>query len=452
VNESAATVSDQVNPVDAPLDLTPEAFRWWLAGCVAGVCAAFTALLMLAPGPDLVTILREPAMLILIVLVLLADLYPLVPWMRESNPFDEFILSTPLSLAAMLVFGPRAAVVFLLAGAAMTIAMRMVWWRVVLNISLWGIQGAAAAGALVLITGSFDWSAPIPVWLMLPISGVLALAIETLNVVLVGASLTLVGAITWAEHLADWRRQITIGSLALTAPIPAVLALHAPGLLPLLAPAMVAAQSGLRAVASRTTQAGADPLTAVANRATLLARMRHRMSRPGGAKDPVTLLLVDVDSFKQVNDAHGHLAGDRVLVEVARRLEEATRSTDLVARFGGDEFAILLGADATATRTAEAVADRIRRAVAGPIVIGQQTVVVGVSVGSAVGNGDARELLAAADAQLYRAKAVRPAPGPATAGRAPVAPAGPGSVADTDWDSPVVSVTRPPESGVISAV
>ena len=98
---------------------------------------------------------------------------------------------------------------------------------------------------------------------------------------------------------------------------PAVLALHAPGLLPLLAPAMVAAQSGLRAVASRTTQAGADPLTAVANRATLLARMRHRMSRPGGAKDPVTLLLVDVDSFKQVNDAHGHLAGDRVLVEVS---------------------------------------------------------------------------------------------------------------------------------------
>ncbi len=137
----------------------------------------------------------------------------------------------------------------------------MVWWRVVLNTALWGLQGAAAAGTLVLLTGSHDWPVPVPVWAMLPLSAVLGVVIESLNLVLIGISLTLVGATSWAEHLADWRNQLAVGSLALTAPIAAVLACEVPALLPLLALAMLAAQSGLRAVSFRTTLAGTDPLT-----------------------------------------------------------------------------------------------------------------------------------------------------------------------------------------------
>ncbi len=76
------------------------------------------------PAPTWPTILREPGALILLALILLADLYPSLPWMRKSYLFDEFILSTPLSIAALLVFGPHAAVVFIVAGAAMTVALR----------------------------------------------------------------------------------------------------------------------------------------------------------------------------------------------------------------------------------------------------------------------------------------------------------------------------------------
>jgi diguanylate cyclase (GGDEF)-like protein len=400
----------QAGALAGPWCRTPVGFRWWSVAVVAAVIAAFAALALLAPGYDLAYILTSPGMLILLGLMLLADLYPTMPWMRAANPLDDYILSTPLAIAAMLVYGPHAAVAFLLAGAAMTLALRMVWWRVVLNTALWGLQGAAAAGTLVLLTGSHDWAAPVPVWAMLPLSAVLGVVIESLNLVLIGISLTLVGAITWAEHLADWRNQLAVGSLALTAPIAAVLAWRAPALLPLLALAMLAAQSGLRAVSYRTTLAGTDPLTAIANRATLLARLRERMTGRRGARDTVTLLLVDLDGFKSVNDRYGHLVGDRVLVEVAQRLEAATRSGDLVARFGGDEFAVLLGQGAPA-RSAEEVAARIREAVARPIEIGERSVVIGVSVGAVTTTGahDARALLAGADAELYRAKAARPA-------------------------------------------
>jgi diguanylate cyclase (GGDEF)-like protein len=398
-------------PMTVPLNRTPVRFRWWLSGILVALVAGFAALHALAPGPDLPDIVREPGALLLLALILLADFYPTLPWMREANPFDEFIFSTPLAIAALMVYGPHAAVVFVIAGLAMTLALRMRWWRVVLNTALWGVQGLAAAATLAVILNWFSWTDQVPGWAVLPITLVLTAVIEGLNVVLVMTSQVLAGATTPRAYLADWRRQVTIGTLDLTAPIPAVLAATQPVLLPLLALAMIAALAGLRAVASRTAEAGTDPLTGVPNRAYLLGQLTSRLAAHDIDRYPVVVLLVDLDRFKQVNDELGHLVGDRVLVEVARRLAEAIRSTDVVARFGGDEFAVLLSGGSGQPRPEE-VAMRIRAAVARPVEVPGRSLRVGITVGWSQADRrdtDPMTLLHQADARLYAAKAARPA-------------------------------------------
>lgn len=455
--------SETDSPMAVPLRQTPRRFRWWLAGCLLLLGGGFVALHEFAPGPGLTEIVGEPGALLLLALILLADFYPTLPWMRESNPFDEFILSTPLAIAALMVYGPHAAIVFVIAGLAMTLALRMRWWRVLLNTALWGVQGLAAATVLAVVWHGFAWSDQMPAWAMLPMTVLLAVVIEGLNVVLVMTSQVLAGATTPRAYLADWRRQATIGTLDLTAPIPAVLAATQPVLLPLLALAMIAALAGLRAVTSRTAQAGTDPLTGVPNRGYLLTQLKSRLSAAEIDRHPVMVLLVDLDRFKQVNDDLGHLAGDRVLVEVARRLVESTRSTDLVARFGGDEFAVLLAGGSGQPRP-EDVAARIRAAVAHPIEVPGRSVQVGITVGWARAehrDTDPLTLLQQADARLYAAKAARPSrtppaatAGPPTLDAVPVRAAGDGvpvvrrgPAAEPDWQ-PIWTGTA---SGVVPA-
>lgn len=406
-------VNDPHHPMSVPFRRTPLRFRWWLVGALVAMVGGFALLHAFAPGPHLPEIIREPGALTLLALILLADIYPTLPWMRGSNPFDEFVFSTPLAIAALLVYGPHAAIVFVIAGLAMTLALRMRWWRVALNTALLGVQGAAAGGVVALCWHLFGWTDRMPDAAMLPMTVLLAAVIEGLNVVLVMTAQVLAGATTPRVYLADWRSQLAIGTLDLTAPIPAVLAASQPALLPLLAVAMIAAQAGLSAVTSRTAQAGTDPLTSVPNRAYLLARLKSALAAPELGRQPVTVLLIDLDGFKQINDDLGHLIGDRVLVEVARRLEESTRSTDVVARFGGDEFAVLL-TGGSGQRSAEDVAERIRAAVARPIQVAERSVQVGVTIGWALTDRpdtDPLVLLQRADARLYAAKAARPSTG-----------------------------------------
>jgi diguanylate cyclase (GGDEF)-like protein len=126
-------------------------------------------------------------------------------------------------------------------------------------------------------------------------------------------------------------------------------------------------------------QSERDPLTNLANRRHFHAVMT-RLCSSGGFDG--ALLLVDIDHFKRVNDVHGHAAGDQVLIEVARRLNEAVRNDDLVVRWGGEEFLIL--APRAAPEQAEQMATRVLRIIGQtPIVIGAQALRVTASIGYA---------------------------------------------------------------------
>jgi diguanylate cyclase (GGDEF)-like protein/PAS domain S-box-containing protein len=153
-----------------------------------------------------------------------------------------------------------------------------------------------------------------------------------------------------------------------------------------------------------TWQAYHDILTGLANRALLQDRLDHALERARRARELTGLLFIDLDHFKEVNDALGHDAGDRLLVEVANRLVHAVRTGDTVARLGGDEF-VILAETLTVRAEARLIAERVLELLAEPIDLDGTDVTIGASIGIAfdeVHNPDL--LLRDADAALYEAK------------------------------------------------
>lgn len=154
-----------------------------------------------------------------------------------------------------------------------------------------------------------------------------------------------------------------------------------------------------------THQASHDPLTNLANRTLFKQRLELALQR---ARDraQVVVMFLDIDNFKTVNDTAGHSAGDQLLVVAASRLLNATRGSDTVARFGGDEFAILLE-NVRDDDEARIVAERITRAMRQPLLVGSETVVASASLGIARSHSDsdgADEVLRNADVAMYTAK------------------------------------------------
>jgi diguanylate cyclase (GGDEF)-like protein/PAS domain S-box-containing protein len=150
-----------------------------------------------------------------------------------------------------------------------------------------------------------------------------------------------------------------------------------------------------------------DPLTGLANRAVFLDRLdrvyMQAQRRPGYR---FAILFIDLDRFKLVNDTFGHIAGDEVLTSVARRLERCLRQEDSVARFGGDEFGILLDG-VPDVRDATRIAERVNHELGLPIRIGAREIACSASIGIAISHDEllrAEQLLSDADAAMYRAK------------------------------------------------
>jgi diguanylate cyclase (GGDEF)-like protein len=151
-----------------------------------------------------------------------------------------------------------------------------------------------------------------------------------------------------------------------------------------------------------------DSLTALPNRMLFQDRLSQAIAAAGRTADrQVAVMVMDLDHFKEINDTLGHQAGDRVLIEIARRLAGALREGDTLTRLGGDEFAALLPLVPDARRSADKVARKIIAALASPVHLGENELYLGASIGIALypeHGGDGEALLARADVAMYACK------------------------------------------------
>ena len=149
-----------------------------------------------------------------------------------------------------------------------------------------------------------------------------------------------------------------------------------------------------------------DDLTSLANRKSFCARLTASIARAKSEQSKLAVLYIDLDRFKEINDSLGHAAGDLVLKETATRLFSSLRNSDMVSRFGGDEFVVLLE-QATSLEIASRVAKKIRNVVSQPVSIAQKNFQIFPSIGIALypdDGKDVEELIQHADAAMYEMK------------------------------------------------
>jgi len=154
-------------------------------------------------------------------------------------------------------------------------------------------------------------------------------------------------------------------------------------------------------------QAFHDPVTNLPNRALFVERVRHAIGRARREDSELGVIFLDIDDFKTINDSLGHGAGDAALIDVAKRLSDSIRSSDTAARFGGDEFVVLLE-DLDSVQTAVEVAERILEDLRRPLAVAGKELVVRGSIGISILEGrssaSADDLIRDADAAMYIAK------------------------------------------------
>jgi diguanylate cyclase (GGDEF)-like protein len=294
-------------------------------------------------------------------------------------------------------------------------ARQIPMYRRVFSSAALGLAGAAASAMFHLavpeafrigLSGSYDWLTP-------PVVIGTAIACAVLFAVLNA------GIVAVAAHLADpeaplakvlWDRESLLLDLTETCVgiLVAVTCALSPVLLLVALPPVILLQRSLMhqqlAAAART-----DPKTGLLNAAAWQREADAEVVRAQRTNSPLALLLVDVDHFKRVNDSHGHLIGDDVLRALATELRQQVRESDVVGRFGGEEFTVLL--PRTDADGACRIAERLRSS-AGLLSVSTDpktdaSIRVTVSIGVAVlgqHGSDLFELLAAADLALYRAK------------------------------------------------
>ncbi len=379
----------------------PRPMRWLLAAVSGAACAGFVLAVALTGWSHVADALTRPALWILLGVILLADLYPLVPWMRDIQGRVRMHWSGALSLAMLIAFGPATLVLFPVIGLVAVSSLGGAWWRKVFNIGVVVVEGLVGAAVLQLVWGGQGQHPSVRTLL---VGGtLLALVWEVVNVTLISAALAVMdGTGWWPTAKAGLRRTVIWLATLVTAPMIAEITLRAPAMLPGMAAIVIAVHHSVATLTRRQDEARTDPLTGLANRAAVMELLDRSLLRPDRRDSRITMMLIDLDGFKAVNDTHGHHAGDLVLSEIGARIATAAGPGSLVARLGGDEFVVVC----TGLADAAALADGIRAVVGRPVSVRPATVSVECSIGwaSALPGTDPMDLFRLVDRNLYRFK------------------------------------------------
>ncbi|MFD5424110.1 putative bifunctional diguanylate cyclase/phosphodiesterase [Streptomyces sp. NPDC127084] len=317
-----------------------------------------------------------------------------------------------LTLAVLLLYGWVPAGLVSLAVVLLVGAARRHRWRQGL---LHGAADVLGVGAAALVLAAFgevptvnqpwsplDWGADAGPEVVLAATAYLGVTRTVLWYTLAPQS----GGLPTAARTALLRQGLVAVALLGIAPLICVVATALPILLPLFAVPLIALDSTLWIARARAEEQLRDPLTGLPNRQWLLERTWAALEEAEGVGARSALVLIDLDRFRSVNDTLGHLAGDRLLLQIAERLRLALPRGAEAARLGGDEFAVLLPATDSAT-SAQRVARQLVGRLSSPLDLDGLTLILEASAGLALFPDhalDAEGLLRRADVAMYQAK------------------------------------------------
>ncbi|MGK5632112.1 putative bifunctional diguanylate cyclase/phosphodiesterase, partial [Streptomyces sp. URMC 123] len=317
-----------------------------------------------------------------------------------------------LTLAVLLLYGWVPALLVSLAVVVLVSAARRHRWRQGLvhgAVDILGIGTAALALAAFGTIPSVERPWQPATWDLFVLPEILLAAVGYLAVTRVLLWFLVApgdGGLPTVARTALVRQALVAVALLGIAPLICVVAVHMPVLLPLFAVPLIALDSTLWIARARAEEQLRDPLTGLPNRQWLLERTWTAIDDAERANERTALVLIDLDRFRSVNDTLGHLAGDRLLLQIAERLRDALPRGAEAARLGGDEFAVLLPT-ADSTTSAQRVARQLVAILGSPLDLDGLTLVLEASAGVAVFPDhalDAEGLLRRADVAMYQAK------------------------------------------------
>jgi diguanylate cyclase (GGDEF)-like protein len=379
------------------------ALDWYVAAVIAlGTIACGGVLLFGAGG---LARFGEQELLVFAGCALLGELYPLKVYRRGAE--GETTTSTAFAMALLIAGGIEVALAGLLVGSLLSdLSVRKPARKVAFNLAQYALAIVAAGlvlGALsdVPRAGEFHFApADLP--------AILAAAVTffLVNTSLVAAVVALVERLgVWRYLVNDWLAESSTAGLILgLSPIIVLAADYSLLLVLLLFLPLYAIHRGGTAAIAREYEAIHDALTGLPNRVLFRERVEAAIRFGAGDGERCTVMLMDLNHFKEINDTLGHHQGDRLLEEVAARLRATLRADDTVARLGGDEFAILVRSAADPDEIAESLLARLRE----PFVVDDTTLQVGASIGLArcpEHGDDVETLIQRADIAMYAAKA-----------------------------------------------